>query len=249
MRARNGLCASARRHKIGADAGRAKPYGRSVELLDLLLPRRCVACGASGADLCARCVLELPRVPAPLCERCGAPTGWPLRRCGECAGRPLAFATARAAVLYDDRVRLVVQVWKEGGRRGLASVAAEVVAATIPRPDAHALAFVPADADRALRRGHHAADRLAGELGARWQLPVVHALARAEGRERQRGLALAARRRNVAGAFRDVLRVPPRVALIDDVYTSGATAAAAASALRKAGARRVDVVTFARAIR
>nr|MDQ3822122.1 ComF family protein [Actinomycetota bacterium] len=54
---------------------------------------------------------------------------------------------------------------------------------------------------------------------------------------------------NVRGAFRPTAEAPRAVALVDDVYTSGATANAAASALRKAGARRVHVVTFARAVR
>ncbi|MDQ2981981.1 MAG: ComF family protein, partial [Actinomycetota bacterium] len=65
----------------------------------------------------------------------------------------------------------------------------------------------------------------------------------------QRGLSRPDRRRNVARAFRANCCVPQRVLLVDDVYTSGATAAAAASALRKAGARRVEVVTFARVVR
>jgi predicted amidophosphoribosyltransferase len=65
----------------------------------------------------------------------------------------------------------------------------------------------------------------------------------------QRGLDLAERRRNVASAFVAAERVPARIALIDDVYTSGATASAAASALRRGGARAVHVVTFARALR
>jgi len=59
----------------------------------------------------------------------------------------------------------------------------------------------------------------------------------------------AARRRNVAGAFRAAVRPPARVCLVDDVYTTGATVSAAATALRKAGARRVEVVAFARALR
>jgi predicted amidophosphoribosyltransferase len=72
---------------------------------------------------------------------------------------------------------------------------------------------------------------------------------RARSTERQRGLPLAERRRNVAGAFVPAARAPATVVLVDDVYTSGATANAAASALRKAGARRVEIVTFARTIR
>jgi len=65
----------------------------------------------------------------------------------------------------------------------------------------------------------------------------------------QRGLTRAERRRNVAGAFAPAASAPTRVGLIDDVYTSGATVAAAASALRRGGARRVEVITFARVVR
>jgi predicted amidophosphoribosyltransferase len=65
----------------------------------------------------------------------------------------------------------------------------------------------------------------------------------------QRGLSLAERRGNVRGAFAPAGRAPPHPALVDDVYTSGATAAAAASALRLGGSRRVEVITFARAVR
>jgi predicted amidophosphoribosyltransferase len=65
----------------------------------------------------------------------------------------------------------------------------------------------------------------------------------------QRGLPLGERRRNVRGAFRARANPPKSLVLVDDVYTSGATVAAAASALRGAGARRVEVVTFARVVR
>jgi predicted amidophosphoribosyltransferase len=170
-------------------------------------------------------------------------------RCAECAGRRLAFASARAAVIYDDAVRDFVAGWKERGLRKLAAVAAGLVVERVPRPRAKALAFVPPDRDRGLRRGHHPAERLARELGERWQLPVLTCLARTRRVARQRGLTLAERRRNVAGGFRPARDAPPQVVLVDDVYTSGATANAAASALRKAGARRVHVVTFARAVR
>ncbi len=108
---------------------------------------------------------------------------------------------------------------------------------------------VPADPGRRIRRGHSTAARLAAELAKRWDLPVRDGLVRLEGRRRQRGLALVERRRNVAGVFRPVTAAPGRAVLVDDVYTTGATVAAAASVLRKAGATHVQVVTFARAVR
>jgi predicted amidophosphoribosyltransferase len=108
---------------------------------------------------------------------------------------------------------------------------------------------VPSDPDRILERGHHPAGRLAAELARRWELPLRPLLVRPRAAPRQRGLAQLERRRNVGGAFAPAGSPPTRVCLVDDVYTTGATANAAASALRKAGARRVEVITFARAIR
>ncbi len=222
-----------------------------MNLLDLLLPVRCVVCGASGSgeQLCADCREGLPRLRTPLCERCGAPTAWPVSRCRECSGRRLAFASARAAVEYDESVRRLVAAWKERGLRRLAAVAADITAAGVERPSVAVLTFVPPDRERVLQRGHHPAQRLAAELSRRWELPVAALVGRTRSVPHQRGLARAERRRNVAGAFRPAARSPTRIALVDDVYTSGATAAAAASALRSGGARRVEVVTFARVVR
>ena len=140
--------------------------------------------------------------------------------------------------------------WKERGLRRLAAWAAGVVAEVVERPSGAAcLTFVPPDPDRGLRRGHHPADHIARELGAAWGCAVEPLLVRVRGSPRQRALTRTERRRNVAGAFRPAGLAPSSVTLVDDVYTTGATANAAASALRKAGARKVEVVTFARTIR
>jgi len=218
-------------------------------VLDLLLPQRCLGCSRSGPQVCAACVLRLRRLGPPLCARCGSPTAWPVARCAECTGRRLAFARARAAVAYDEPVRRIVAAWKERGLRRLAAWAVEVVVEVVPRPSVDSIAFVPPDCDRRLRRGHHAAEALAVELGRRWDLRVEPLLCRTRGARRQRGLDQVARRRNVRGAFRAAGSVRGPLLLVDDVYTTGATVNAAASALRRAGARRVEVVTFARAIR
>jgi predicted amidophosphoribosyltransferase len=217
-------------------------------MLDLLLPQRCLVCGHGRAQLCRACRDGLTRLEPPLCERCGAPVAWPVARCRECAGRRLAFATARAAVAYDAPVRAIVAAWKERGLRGLAGQAAEVVEERIAPPRVHIVTFVPSDADRRLERGHNPAERLARAVAASWSLECRPLLVRTR-RGRQRGSNQAERRANVRGAFRPCARAPARVLLVDDVYTTGATVSAAASALRSAGARRVDVVTFARALR
>ncbi len=218
-------------------------------MLDLLLPRRCLLCRSGGALLCAACSASLHRIVPPLCARCGAPTAWPVERCRECAGRRLPFASARAAIVYDDAARRIVHAWKERGLRTLAVLAAGLVVESIPRPDSGVLTFVPSDAERSLSRGHRPPQRLAGELAARWRLPVTPLLERTRPFRPQRGLSLSERRRNVRGAFRARGRPPARVVLVDDVYTTGATVADAASALRRAGARRVEVVSFARVVR
>src|SRR5687768_15824685 len=208
-------------------------------MLELLLPERCLVCALPGAVLCEGCATALPRLAPPLCERCGAPTVWPVRRCAECSGRRLAFARARAAVAYDDGVRTIVAGWKERGLRRLGALAAEMVVDALERPGTDAVTFVPPDGDRSVKRGHHPAERLARELGRRWELPVVALVRRTRTVQAQRGLGLGERRRNVAGAFAARGGCPRRVLLVDDVYTSGSTATAAASALRRAGARRV----------
>jgi predicted amidophosphoribosyltransferase len=216
-------------------------------VLDLLLPQRCVVCGVGGKQLCAGCRDELPRIEPPLCERCGAPTAWPVERCRECAGRRLGFASARAAVGYDEAARRFVHAWKERGLRRLAAEAAQLVVERVPAPDVDALTFVPSDRARRLERGHNPAERLARQLAAEWQIPCLPLLERTRG-GRQRGSS-ATERRSVRGAFRATGAAPRKVAAIDDVYTTGATAAATATALRAAGAHRVEAISFARALR
>ena len=211
-------------------------------LLDLLLPRRCVVCAQGGVVLCAGCVAALPELRPPLCARCGAPTAWPVERCRECAGRRLAFLSARAAVPYDDTVRRIVRRWKEHGLRPLAGAAAEIVAARVTRPTVDVVTWVPAEPWRARSRGHHPAERLARELAERWALPCRPLLARRGPARRQRGLSRSQRARNPAFS---ALETGLCAAIVDDVYTTGATADAAARAL----AGRVEVVTLARTVR
>jgi ComF family protein len=218
-------------------------------LLEVVLPGRCAVCARPGEVLCERCRDELMRLSPPLCERCGSPGAWPVTRCAECSGRRLAFARARSAIVYDERARTLVRSWKERGQRRLAREAAALVAEVVAAPVVDVLVHVPGDPERALERGDVPPRALAAALAALWALPAADLLRRTRSLERQRGLSLAERRRNVRGAVVATGRAPRRVCLVDDVYTTGATADACASALRRAGARHVEVLTLARAVR
>jgi ComF family protein len=222
---------------------------RGLRLLDLVLPRRCLACGSGEELVCRDCREALRRLDGTLCARCGAPTVWPVARCRECVGRRLSFASACAAVAYEGPARPLVAGWKERGLRPLAREFASLVAEVVSRPPVEALAFVPGDPDRSLKRGQNAAAALARELAVRWELPVERLLRRRDPARPQRGLSREERRRNVRGSFAVAAPPPGHVGLVDDVYTTGATVGAAATELRRAGARSVHVVTFARTVR
>jgi predicted amidophosphoribosyltransferase len=163
----------------------------------------------------------------------------------------MGFASARAAVAYTGAARSVMAAWKEHGLRRAADLAAELVTARIPQPAAAVITYIPADPERLLRRGHHPAERLARRLARAWGVEAVDLLRRADRgtRRRQTELSRDDRIGNARGAYVALARPPSAVVLVDDVYTTGATAAAAATALRRAGAARVDVVTFARTVR
>ncbi len=226
-------------------------------LLEFVFPPRCAICSLPGSELCESCQESLPRLLEPRCARCGAPLERPAASCRECRGRPLAFECAQAALLYAGTVPSLIGAWKERGRRRLARPAAALVAEIVTRPQGDALTYVPAQPERSLSRGFHPAAALATELAHLWQLPLLNSLERVGAPRRQRGLPLAQRAHNVEGAFRcraggstrRALQVTAEICLVDDVYTSGATASACAHELLGAGVERVAVVALARAVR
>jgi predicted amidophosphoribosyltransferase len=218
-----------------------------VRPIDLLAPPGCGICLAGPGPVCARCLAALPLLDGPRCGRCGTPTLRDVRECRACRGRRLGFGSARAAILYAGRARDLVHAFKDGGQRALASPAAGLVAVVVEPPPADVVTWVAADRWRLIHRGYHPPELLARELARRWGLEAEPLLEAAAWRRPQRGLDVAARRANV----RDVFRARPaggrRIALVDDVHTTGATLSAAAAALRRAGAQEVHAVALARA--
>jgi ComF family protein len=219
-------------------------------LLDLLAPPRCCLCSGDGDPVCPACLGALPLLDGPVCARCGKPTAAPVADCRECRGRRLGFDSAAAAVAFEGRGRDLVVRFKDSGLPGLGALGAGLIATVVPRPVCDVLTWVPADRWRTIHRGYHPAQVLAERLAERWGLPAAALLAAAPIRRRQRGLDRAARRRNVRAAFRvrDGLS-GERVAVVDDVFTTGATLEACAAALRRGGSGAVAAVSLARVVR
>jgi len=241
--------------------------GRTIAdpLLDLLLPPRCPSCQRrceTARFFCPDCARRITPLSPPLCLRCGAPfTSPPDHLCEKCLRRPPHFTRARAAAHYRthsrthsaDPLAAVIGRFKYGPDPTLAPILIEVLCRNLPLAiDHEVLVPVPLHIDRLRWRGFNQAALLARALARRSGIPCDPKLLR---RQRptppQVGLGEGERRRNIRGAF--TVRRPEAVAdrtvlLIDDVYTTGATANECARTLRHEGARRVDVLVVARAI-
>lgn len=239
----------------------------AVAALDLVFPALCPVCTTpldSGRrdPLCGACWRAIERVGAPVCEICGLPfqvfrdargdAAAPAGRCGECVVAPPAFDWARAGGVYAGPLREAVQRLKFARKPALARPLGDLIleqwAAWLPGVDA--VLPVPLARARERERGFNqaalVAERLAKGLGARLE---SRWLARARDTSPQTDLDPAARRANVHGAFTASTAVGHRdVVLVDDVLTTGATAAECARILRRAGARSVGVLTVARVL-
>jgi len=150
---------------------------------------------------------------------------------------------------YEGLLREWIHLYKYGRIKTLAGPLGELLAAAVPRNESFdAIVPVPLHWLRQWKRGFNQSAVLARQLSRTVGAPVVSALRRTRSTLVQAGLSNTARRRNVAQAFGSRGRsvAGKRILLIDDVMTTGSTAAACARALREAGAARVTVATVAR---
>lgn len=219
-------------------------------LLELVYPPRCAACGEAVAKepFCAVCGDALLPVPAG-CARCGQPG--PDDPCGACRASPPPFEAVRAGGLFGGPLADAIHAFKYGGRPALSRPLGAWLAAQVALPGGGTVVSVPLGRARRIARGYDQAALLADALARRAGRGVRRlrgALRRVRETPPQVGQSRAERARNVAGAFAADRSVAGRdVLLVDDVVTTGATAAAAAEALRAAGARSVVVIALARA--
>lgn len=239
---------------------RLRPLGRlGRSALDVLLPPLCLGCQTRIMDhdaLCPTCWRQIAFIRPPLCDRLGIPlaidTGGLMVSAAALADPP-DYDRARAVAHFDGLMRVLIHGFKfhdsHNARRLFGrwmAVAGEDLLA-----DADLIVPVPLARWRLLSRRFNQAQILAVETGRRAGRPVnPFALVRSRSTKHQVGLTRAQRLKNVASVFRVPGTELPNVSgkaivMIDDVITTGATASAAAMALKRAGARRVDVLALA----
>lgn len=231
--------------------------GRSA--LDVLLPPLCLGCRThitAHDALCPACWRRINFVRPPLCDRLGLPMPYDtdgLMISAAAVANPPGFDRARAVASFDGTMRELIHAFKfhdtHHARRLFGRWLAEAGRELLD--DADVLVPVPLARWRLLTRRFNQAQILAAETGCIAKKPIrPFALVRSRSTPHQVGLTRTQRRRNVSGVF----RVPAHetafvsgkaIVLIDDVITTGATASAAASTLKRAGARRVDVLALA----
>jgi ComF family protein len=248
-----------------AKAGVSVVRTTSRALFSLVFPDDCRVCGrplrAIGRiPVCASCLSQPePNSAEFFCVACRTPFANPFPldgegRCALCRGGQRGFDAAYCFGSYEGVLRQLIHLYKYGRVKTLARPLAGLLARALPRDERFdAVTPVPLHWRKLWSRGFNQSELLARALAGSSGIPMVRALRRTRSTAAQAGLSNSSRRKNVAAAFR-VRRAGGlarklagrRILLIDDVLTTGATAAACANTLKRAGAARVALLTVAR---
>lgn len=242
----------------------ASGYARAAAntVADFLVPPVCISCRTqltAHHTLCPQCWIGTDFIRAPVCDRLGIPlpfdTGERTVSAAALAAPP-AYDRSRSVALHTDIMRGLIHGLKYGDRtdgvaifgRWLAAAASEFLDET------DLIVPIPLNRWRLWQRRFNQAALLSHAMSKETGVPTdALALIRVRRTRSQVGLTVNQRRTNVSGAFRVPDRKKPMIKgnsilLVDDVMTTGATVDAATRALRRAGAREVNVVTLARVV-
>jgi len=228
-------------------------------IVDLVTPSLCLSCDvpvAEPASLCVTCWDRLRHIDEPVCDALGTPFAYDQGEGALSAAAladPPSWDRSRAAVIFDDEAARLVHALKYRDRPEAGLLMARLMARAGRRLIAQSDVILPVPLhwfrlwQRRFNQSALLAQRVSALSGTPWRHDV---LVRGRGTRAQVGLDREQRRRNVKNAFavrpEKLATVAGRsVLLVDDVRTTGATAEACALALRRAGAARVGLLTFA----
>lgn len=221
----------------------------SDRLLDLFFPPQCAGCGRIGSSFCPHCAQAVSPVVEPICARCGRPQTSATSRCALCrAGSTDSLTLVRVATLYTDPLRSAIHTLKYANQPELAAPLSRYLIAVGQRPpwteilpQVDGVLAVPMHRERLAERGYNQSGLLAAHAADGLGLDYAEGLlSRSRHTRSQVGLSAQERQQNVADAFvADPAAADKRLLLVDDVFTTGATLAACAAALRRAGATEV----------
>lgn len=234
-------------------------------LLDLLYPPACSICDAvlrDGRALCEECDRGLPRLAEPFCGKCGEHFEGRIEGafvCPNCSDLVFSFEFARPAMVLGEGTREMIHGLKYGRQIFLAKELGRLAAGAFTDDERLEVAVsgkwplipVPLHRSRLGRRHFNQAMEIAMPLGKRMEMPVLDGLERIRATVTQTRLTRHQRLENLRGAFR-ISRAGSRwqdksgAVLVDDVLTTGSTVDACAKVLRKAGFKRIFVVTVMR---
>lgn len=226
-------------------------------LLNLIFPEPpgCKLCGAAGEySLCPACEGWLASwASSPKCNICGRPSPWPQTSCTECQQNRPPFVLARAVGPYEGNLREAIHRLKYKGRKTLTPLLGKLLLTLIMKqPElkwVDGVLPVPLSPKRMKQRGFNQAELLALEVARGIQKPLLKtALTKPVETAPQTGLNKLQRQANLRGAFR--IQDPSQIEdqnllIVDDVFTTGSTAAAVTETLQSQGAGKVYVVTLA----
>lgn len=222
-----------------------------LHIMQTGIAQPCVLCGAHvrGKLICPACADDLPHLAAERCPQCALPSPGGLL-CGACLKKPPQFERCEAVYRYAFPLDVLVQHCKYAGAPELAEPFAEALAQRLAgRTLPDLIVPMPLHPARLRERGFNQALEIARRLGERLNLPCRHACRRVRETSPQAGLDLKARKRNLRGAFVcDEDLTGKRVALLDDVMTSGSSLNELAIAARRAGAVEVSAWVVARTL-
>jgi ComF family protein len=225
--------------------------------LDFALPPRCAGCGTIVPDVhsfCAECWKTIQFLGDGGCDTCGLPLqATEQTTCARCLASPPRVERSRAAVAYDELSRMLAIRLKYGRKVAIARTMARYMAPLVGGDEQAVLVPVPLHRSRLWRRGFNQSALVARELSRRLRIASEpFALRRVKRTPPLKGMSPLQRRKTVAGAFTidDKSAVAGKtVILVDDVLTTGSTAEACARTLRRAGAARVELISWARVVR